>query len=200
MEYNTKRKPLIIPEYGRHVQKMVAHASGLKDKNDQKKCVDAIIAFMGQMNPHLRDVSEFTHKLWDHLFIMSDFNLEINSPYPIPEVEKLEAKPDKIGYPKNDIRFSFYGINIQNMIHIAINTHDSHQKRLLTGMIANHMKKCYLLFNKDSVDNNTIRLHLKKLSENQLHLPDDFEFIDGSSVLKGKNSNNNQKKKYKRRR
>ena len=82
MEYNTKREKLIIPEYGRHVQKMISHSVTLNDKAEQKKCVDAIIAFMGQMNPHFRDVKEFTHKLWDHLHIMSSFNLEIESPYP----------------------------------------------------------------------------------------------------------------------
>ena len=92
MEYNTKRKQLIIPEYGRHVQKMVAHAVSLKDTEERKKCVDAIIAYMGQMNPHLRDVKEFTHKLWDHLFIMSDFKLKVDSPYNKPSPEKLSER------------------------------------------------------------------------------------------------------------
>ena len=93
MEYNTKRDSLTIPEYGRHVQKMISHALTLKDKDKQQKCVDAIIKFMGQMNPHLRDIKEFTHKLWDHLHIMSNFELDLDSPYPKPEVEKLKEKP-----------------------------------------------------------------------------------------------------------
>ena len=200
MEYNTDREPLIIPEYGRHVQKMVAHAATLEDKTERKKCVDAIIAFMGQMNPHLRDVSEFTHKLWDHLFIMADFDLDVDSPYPLPEVEKLQAKPEKIEYPKNEILFSFYGVNIENMIKLAIDMHDPKEKKMLTGMIANHMKKCYLLFNKDSVDNKTIIIHLGKMSNNKLKLEEDFEFVDEASVLKGRKTNTNQRKKYRKRR
>ena len=104
MEYNTERDNLIIPEYGRHVQKMISHATSLTDKKEQQKCVDAIIAFMGQMNPHLRDVKEFTHKLWDHLHIMSDFKLNIESPYPKPELEKLAEKPEPMEYPGNKIR------------------------------------------------------------------------------------------------
>ena len=99
MEYNTEREYLIIPEYGRHVQTMINHAISLTDKKQQQKCVDAIIAFMGQMNPHLRDIKEFTHKLWDHLHIMSDFKLKVVSPYPKPEVEKLAQKPDSMKYP-----------------------------------------------------------------------------------------------------
>ena len=108
MEYNTKREPLTIPEYGRHVQKMISHAVAISDKAEQQKCVDAIITFMGQMNPHLRDVKEFTHKLWDHLHIMSDFKLDIESPYEKPEIEKLQEKPDRMDYPKNKIRFQYF--------------------------------------------------------------------------------------------
>ena len=85
MEYNTEREHLIIPEYGRHVQKMIAHATNLKSRVEQQRCVNAIIAFMGQRNPHLRDIKDFTHKLWDHLFIMSDFQIDVESPYPKPE-------------------------------------------------------------------------------------------------------------------
>jgi hypothetical protein len=159
MEYNTEREQLIIPEYGRHVQKMINHATTLSDKVEQQKCVDAIIAFMGQMNPHLRDVKEFTHKLWDHLHIMSDFKLEIESPYAKPEIAKLEERPKKMTYPGN-------------------------------------MKKSYILFNESSVDNNMIRLHLKQMSDNQLTLSDDFEFIRSASVRPdGKNS---KKKPYKK--
>ena len=120
MEYNTEREKLINPEYGRHVQKMISHAITLSDKAEQKKCVDAIIAFMGQMNPHLRDVKEFTHKLWDHLHIMSNFKLDIESPYEKPEIAKLEEHPDKMIYPGNKIRFSYYGNTIETMIATAI--------------------------------------------------------------------------------
>jgi hypothetical protein len=196
MEYNTEREQLIIPEYGRHVQKMINHATTLSNKIEQQKCVDAIIAFMGQMNPHLRDVKEFTHKLWDHLHIMSDFKLEIESPYTKPEIAKLEERPEKMTYPGNKIRFSYYGNTIETMIVTAINMEED-KKEIMTGMIANQMKKSYILFNASSVDNNMIRLHLKQMSENQLNLADDFEFIRSASVRQntGKSNKKTQKKK-----
>ncbi len=196
MEYNTEREQLIIPEYGRHVQKMINHATTLSNKVEQQKCVDAIIAFMGQMNPHLRDVKEFTHKLWDHLHIMSDFKLDITSPYTKPEIAKLEERPEKMTYPGNKIRFSYYGNTIETMISTAIKM-DADKKEIMTGMIANQMKKSYILFNVSSVDNNMIRLHLKQMSDNQLILADDFEFIRSASVRQntGKVKNKAQKKK-----
>ena len=128
MEYNTNRRNLIIPEYGRNVQKMIEHATVIKDKEERQKCVNSIIKFMGQMNPHLRDVKEFNHKIWDHLYIMSDLKIDVESPYPIPEVKELEAKPNKLNYRNRDISFSFYGATIQNMIEIAINMKESKEK------------------------------------------------------------------------
>ena len=196
MEYNTKRDHLTIPEYGRHVQKMINYATTLTDKVEQQKCVDAIIAFMGQMNPHLRDVKEFTHKLWDHLHIMSDFKLDIQSPYDKPEMEKFVEKPEKMPYSKNKIKFSYYGNTIPSMIATAIKM-NSTEKEIITGMIANQMKKSYILFNENSVDNNIIRLHLKQLSDNQLTLADDFEFIRSASVRQG-GSNSNKKSSSKK--
>ena len=96
MKYNTARNQLILPEYGRHVQKMVEYATTLESKEDRNKCVNAIINFMGQMNPQLRDIKEYTHKLWDHLYIMSNFQIDATSPYPVPEIEKLQEKLDGI--------------------------------------------------------------------------------------------------------
>ncbi|MDC0204520.1 DUF4290 domain-containing protein [Flavobacteriales bacterium] len=202
MEYNTKRDPLTIPEYGRHVQKMISHAITISDKSEQQKCVEAIIAFMGQMNPHLRDVKEFTHKLWDHLHIMSEFKLNIESPYTQPEIEKLKEKPDRMDYPKNKIRFSYYGNTIPNMIATAV-CMKGPEKEILTGMIANQMKKSYILFNQGSVDNKTIILHLNQLSNGKLTLPDDFEFIRSASVRQGGANSNKKyqkKKNYKKKR
>ena len=184
MEYNTEREQLIIPEYGRHVQTMINHATALTDKAEQQKCVNAIIDFMGQMNPHLRDVKEFTHKLWDHLHIMSDFKLDIESPYEKPEIEKLEERPEKMTYPGNKIKFSYYGNTIQTMIEEGMKM-EGEEKIIMAGMTANQMKKSYILFNESSVDNNMIRLHLKQMSNNELVLADDFEFIRSASVRQG---------------
>ncbi len=196
MEYNTKRDHLTIPEYGRHVQKMINHAISITDKEERQKCVEAIIAFMGQMNPHLRDVKEFTHKLWDHLHIMSDFKLEVEAPYPKPEAEKLLEKPDPMSYPGNKIKFSYYGNTIQSMIATAMEMEGA-EKEIMSGMIANQMKKSYILFNESSVDNNMIRLHLKQLSDGNLTLADDFQFIRSASVRQG-GANSNKKKNFKK--
>ncbi|MEE2953640.1 MAG: DUF4290 domain-containing protein [Bacteroidota bacterium] len=197
MQYNTQREPLIIPEYGRTVHKMIQHACSIQDLEERKKCVDSVIKFMGKMNPHLRDVKEFTHKLWDHLYIMSEFKINIESPYPMPEVSKLQEKPNKLEYITKTSKFSFYGSTIEEMIEIAINMSDAEKQKSLTGMIANHMKKCYLLFNKDSVDNQTISLHLEKLSNGKLSLPEGFEYINGGSITKNKKSYH--KRKFKKR-
>tara|TARA_B100001758_G_C18147708_1_gene472365 strand:+ start:102 stop:716 length:615 start_codon:yes stop_codon:yes gene_type:complete len=200
MQYNTAKDHLTIPEYGRHVQNMINHAVSLTDKKKQQECVDAIIAFMGQMNPHLRDVKEFTHKLWDHLHIMSNFSLNVESPYPRPEMKKLAEKPDVMKYPGNKIRFSYYGCTIPNMIETALKMNGA-ERDIMTGMIANQMKKSYILFNESSVDNNIIRLHLKQLSNNGLELPLDFEFIRSASVRQGganHKKNNGKKKPYRK--
>ena len=198
MKYNTARDQLVLPEYGRNVQKMVDHAITIQNKEERNKCVKTIIDFMGQMNPQLRDLKEFNHKLWDDLFIISKFQLEADSPYPLPEPKKLDERPEKMPYPKNKIKFPFYGAALENMIRYAVNQNDGRDKEIMTGMIANHMKKSYLLFNKHSVSNDTIILHLKQLSDNKLKLPKDFEFIRSSSVIN--KSQRNYKKKFKKKR
>ena len=194
MEYNTKRTPLVIPEYGRHVHNMINHAITITDKEKQKECVNSIINFMGRMNPHLRDVKEFTHKLWDHLHIMSNFSLDVDSPYKKPLKEKLYEKPKRMDYPKNKIRFSYYGNTIPKMIEEAIKM-QGEEKEIMAGMIANQMKKSYILFNESSVDNNIIKTHLNQLSEGKLSLSDDFEFIRSSSIRQPSNKRTQHKKK-----
>jgi len=196
MQYNTAKAHLNIPEYGRHIQNMINHAISIHDKKKQQECVDSIIAFMGQMNPHLRDVKEFTHKLWDHLHIMSDFQLNVDSPYPKPEIDKLTEKPIPMKYPGSKIKFSYYGSTIPNMIETALSLKGKEQE-IMTGMIANQMKKSYILFNESSVDNNIIKLHLKQMSNGNLKLAEDFEFIRSASVRQTNSNNkrNNGKKK-----
>lgn len=195
MDYNTKREQLIIPEYGRHVQKMVSHAMSIKDKEEKKKCVNAIISYMGQLNPHLRDIPDYKHKLWDHLFIMSKFELDIDSPYEKPSPEKLSEKPDTLPYPKNKIKYSYYGNQIQRMIDAAIKMEEGEEKIIITGMICNHMKKCYLTWSKSSVDDATIYKHLDELSKGKLKTHKDFILIDDIKIAKKTSSKNNWRKK-----
>src|SRR5688500_20127080 len=131
MEYNSSRPRLIIPEYGRSIQKMIYYAVSLEDREERNKIAKAIIGVMGQLNPHLRDVNDFKHKLWDHLFIISDFKLDVDSPYPIPSREILTSKPDRINYPTNDIRFKHYGKTIEMLIDKAQTLEEKKMKKEL---------------------------------------------------------------------
>ena len=170
LEYNTERTGLIIPEYGRHIQKMVDQAVSCKDKEERNKMVKAIIGVMGNLNPHLRDVPDFQHKLWDQLFIMSGFNLDVDSPFPKPSKEIYEEKPEKLNYPQNHPKYRFYGNNIKKMIDVATNWDEGEMKKELIYVIANHMKKCFLKWNKDSVDDVVIFNHILELSNGKIKI------------------------------
>lgn len=192
LEYNTQREKLIISEYGRHIQKMVDHAASLKDRAERQKMAEGIIDLMGELNPHLRDVVDFKHKLWDHLFIMSDFKLDVNSPYEKPELEKLFEKPEPLAYPNSKIRFNHYGKVIEMMIKEASEMEKGELRNKLTLAIANQMKKSYVNWNRDSVEDKLIFKQLEQLSNGNLSLPEGTE-LTSAAVLK-KVSNNRKKK------
>jgi hypothetical protein len=177
LEYNSEREHLIIPEYGRHVQKLVNHCITLENKEERNKMANAIIDVMGNLQPHLRDVPDFKHKLWDQLFIMSDFKLDADSPYPTPSKEELTAKPDSLNYPKSASKYRFYGNNIQIMIDTALTWEEGDMKEALVFTIANHMKKCYLNWNKDTVDDFVIFKHLTELSGGKINLTTEKETL-----------------------
>ncbi|WP_034059277.1 DUF4290 domain-containing protein [Lacinutrix jangbogonensis] len=192
IEYNTEREHLIIPEYGRHVQKMVNFAKSRETKEERNKVAKAIIAVMGNLQPHLRDVPDFQHKLWDQLFIMSKFELDVDSPYPEPLKEVLEERPESLEYPQNFPKYRFYGNNIKTMIDVAVSWEDGDLKEALLYTIANHMKKCFLNWNKDTVEDYVIYNHLFELSNGQIDLKESKEVLtDSASLLKS-----SAKKKY----
>ena len=168
LEYNSEREDLIIPEYGRHIQKMVNMAINCKDKVERNNMSKAIIGVMGNLNPHLRDVPDFQHKLWDQLFIMSQFQLDVDSPYSKPIKEVFEQKPNKLNYPQNHPKYRFYGNNIKKMIDVAVTWDDGEMKSQLVYIIANHMKKCFLNWNKDTVEDSVIFQHLTELSAGKI--------------------------------
>ncbi|MBE0424880.1 MAG: DUF4290 domain-containing protein [Lutibacter sp.] len=170
LEYNSERPHLIIPEYGRHVQKLIDNCVAIEDPEERNKMAKAIVDVMGNLQPHLRDVPDFKHKLWDQLFIMSDFKLDAESPYPKPEREELAAKPESLAYPKYDSKYRFYGNNIQTMIDVALTWEEGEAREALYFAIANHMKKCYLNWNKDTVDDHIIYNHLLDLSKGKIDL------------------------------
>ena len=192
LQYNTNRKQLIIPEYGRHIQLMVEQIMEKKDKSERNKLAKAVIGVMGNLNPHLRDVPDFQHKLWDQLFIMSNFKLDVESPYVKPKAEILFAKPEKLPYPQNYPKYRFYGNNIKRMIDIAIDWEEGELKNALVYNIANHMKKCFLNWNKDTVEDSVIHTHLEELSEGKLKVSSDqLPLSSSSNLLKFKSKNGN---------
>jgi hypothetical protein len=202
LEYNTERPQLIIPEYGRHIQKMVDHAISLEDKEERNKVAKSIIAVMGNLNPHLRDVPDFQHKLWDQLFIISDFKLDVDSPFDKPSKEELMERPEALEYPQNFPKYRFYGNNIKRMIDVANSWDEGEKKEGLVLTIANHMKKCFLNWNKDTVEDEVIFQHLFELSEGKINLKNsDEDLSDPSDLMKNKkrfsNSSGSGKKTYK---
>ncbi|MEW7279704.1 DUF4290 domain-containing protein [Aquimarina sp. 2201CG1-2-11] len=200
IEYNTEREKLIIPEYGRHLQKMISYAVGVEDREERNKVAKSIIAVMGNLQPHLRDVPEFQHKLWDQLFIISDFKLDVDTPFPVLTKEKLQERPEPLEYPQNFPKYRFYGNNIKRMIDVANEWEEGELKTALTYTIANHMKKCYLNWNKDTVEDAAIFNHLYELSDGRINLKGSSEDLTGSSDLmrgkKKKQSNSGGKKNY----
>ena len=189
IEYNSERPKLIIPEYGRHIQKMVDQAIAKETKEERNKVASSIIAVMGNLNPHLRDVTDFQHKLWDQLFIISDFKLDVDSPYPIPKREELQEYPQSLEYPQNFPKYRFYGNNIKRMIDVAIGWEDGEKKEALLFTIANHMKKCFLNWNKDTVEDDVIFKHLFELSEGKLNLKGtEEELLDTMTILSNNKS------------
>lgn len=196
LEYNSERSKLIIPEYGRHLQKMVEHAVAIEDEAERNKVAKSIIAVMGNMQPHLRDVPDFQHKLWDQLFIISDFKLDVDSPYPKPSRELLEERPQTMTYPQNFPKYRFYGNNIKRMIDEALKWEEGELKEALIYAIANHMKKSYLNWNRETVDDEVIFEHLKELSGGKINLKNKEEDLsEAANLLRGNKKFKNTPKK-----
>lgn len=201
LEYNTEREHLIIPEYGRHLQKMINYAKSRETKEERNKVSKTIIAVMGNLQPHLRDVPDFQHKLWDQLFIMSDFELDADSPFEKPLKEVLQGRPEPLKYPQNYPKYRFYGNNIKTMIDVANTWEDNELKNALVYTIANHMKKCFLNWNKDTVEDEVIFNHLYELSNGKLNLKGSTEDLTDSVILmrtKKKYTSNIKKAQYKK--
>lgn len=203
LEYNTEREFLIIPEYGRHLQKMVNYAKSRETKEERNKFAKSIIDVMGNLQPHLRDVPDFQHKLWDQLFIMADFDIDVDCPFDKPEKEVLQARPEPLEYPQNHPKYRFYGNNIKTMIDVAVTWEDGELKDALKYTIANHMKKCFLNWNKDTVEDAVIFDHLFELSNGKLDLKNSEEALtDSTSLMRSKskysskNKKSTNKKKY----
>lgn len=172
MQYNTQQKRLPMPEYGRSIQNMVDYALTLTDRQERQHCAQTIIRMMGNMFPQLRDVPEFNHKLWDHLAIMSDFALDISYPYEVIKKEALEVKPMRIPYPGAPIYYRHYGRYIGEMLQHAMDMPDGPEKGAYLFLVASNMKKCYLLWNKDGVDDHKIYEDIREYTRGAISIND----------------------------
>lgn len=199
MRYNTKMKRLVLPEYGRNIQNMVDYCMTIEDRAERTDCAYSIIATMGNLFPQLRDLTEFKHLLWDHLAIMSDFNLDIDYPYEVVKRESLAADPNRVEYSSpQQIRYRHYGKLIQGMIDKAASLSDPDEKMELSVYIANYMKKCYILYNKDGVADQKIFDDLRDLSKGDIRLSiDEVALEDCKDLLSNQNQSSSKKKKKK---
>jgi hypothetical protein len=171
-DYNTSRKKLALPEYGRNVHNMVDLILDMEDREMRNQASQAIIDVMGNLNPFLRDIPDFKHKLWDHLAIMADFKLDIDYPYSPPSRDILMEKPHKVPYCQRDIKYRHYGHTMELMIRKAMELEDGNEKDILVSQLANHMKKSYLTWNRDSVEDEKILEDLSILSKRLLKTSD----------------------------
>jgi hypothetical protein len=182
-DYNTQRKKMALPEYGRNVQKMVDHIKTIEDRDERNRAAKTIIQIMGNLNPHLRDVGDFKHKLWDHLALIAGFELEIDSPYPVPEPSKFFEKPKQVPYRQGDIRYLHYGRIIELMINAASEMEDGDDKEYLTNLIVNQMKKSYITWNRGQVSDEVIIGDMKLLSAGRLKITDGVKILEVRELI-----------------
>jgi hypothetical protein len=200
MDYNSDRSKLALPEYGRNLQNMVNHIMTIEDRNERNRAARTIIDIMGTMYPYLRDINDFKHKLWDHLAIMSNFQLDIDYPYTPPSPEFFNTPPRRIPYSINTIRYRHYGKTIEFLIDKAAVHEDEKERDLLIKLIANHMKKSYVMWNKDSITDDKIFLDIEELSKGRIK-PNELTLTETKDILfrnqkKPISGNNNPGRKF----
>ena len=193
MEYNTQRKKMELPEYGRSVQNMVDHALTIEDREERQRCANTIVNIMGGMFPHLRDVPDFKHKLWDHLAIMADFKLDIDYPFEIVKKEDLVIKPERLAYPNGALRYRHYGRFLESMIKKLSEMEDGEEKEALLHMLAVQMKKNLYNWNKEGIEDQKIVDDLREYSNGAIDLK--VEDLRLNDLLRHNNNNNNNQRK-----
>jgi hypothetical protein len=184
-DYNTQQKKMKLPEYGRSIHKMVDHIMLIENREERILAVKAVIDVMGMMYPYLRDIAEFKHKLWDHIAIMSDFKLDIDYPYDPPKPETFIEKPKLIPYTQSDIKYRHYGKIMENYINATAQLEvDNPAKVVNTEMLANQMKKSYLTWNKDAVEDSKILKDMVELSRGKLIPNPDTRLQEVTEILR----------------
>jgi len=194
---------MALPEYGRNVQKMVDHIKGIEDRDERNRAAKTIIQIMGNLNTHLRDVGDFKHKLWDHLSLIANFELDIDSPYPVPEPSKFVEKPKQVPYRQGEIRYLHYGRIIELMINSASEMEDGEEKEYFTNLIVNQMKKSYITWNRGQVADEVIIGDMKLLSRGRLKMTDGVKILEVKELIptikrkpQGKSHNKQQNKPF----
>lgn len=201
VEYNTEREQMMISEYGRNIQKMVNFAIAEPNRERRTVLANALISLMGSLNPQLRDVADYKHKLWDHLFIISDFKLDVDCPYPLPTRESVFRKPDLMNYPQSKIKFRFYGKNIVKMIEAATELEDGSMKTTFINLIGSFMKNACKSWNAETLSDEEILAHLEMLSEGKIRAEDnenvEFRTANFGNNPNNQNRNNNNNRNFK---
>ncbi len=197
MEYNTARELMQIPEYGRNIQKMIAYAKTIENRDERNLAAKSIIKVMGQVNPQLKNNQDLTHKLWDHMFMISDFDFDVDSPFDKPAKEDFEKGPDQIPYPKNKSAFRHYGRVVQQMISEVAKVENMEDRANMGRAIANVMKRAYLNWNRDSVEDRVIIKDLLKMSEGNISLPADTELMPSKDLIDPAQKPTNQNRQRK---
>ena len=196
MEYNTEREKIVISEYGRNIQAMIRHLNDIEDRKQRTEAAHFIVNVMAQMNPQVKESNDYMHKLWDHLHIIANYELDIDGPYPKPTPEMQKKKPDHVGYQKNNIRYGHYGQYIYDVVKKVKEMEDGPKKQAILINIANQMKRDYLNWNRDTVNDLLILDDLYKISGEEITLPMETKLIPTNEILnKPKNQQKNQKKK-----
>ena len=183
MEYNTSRGIMAIPEYGRNVQKMVEYAVNVEDREIRLELARHIVSVMANMNPHIKATNDYEHRLWDHLYIISDFKLDVDGPFSPPEKKNVNKRPERLPYSEDHIRFKHYGLNLEKIIKKAMQLDEGPEKMEMVRMIANYMKRSYLSWNRDSVSDELIVAQLEELSGGKLKLGENETLIATSELL-----------------
>jgi hypothetical protein len=200
MEYNTTRSKLLMPEYGRNVQKMVEYLVTVDDREKRLRQAEVIIELMGTLNPHLKTIEDYKHKLWDHLFQMTDFNLDVDSPYPCPTPEMVFKKPDVLPYPQESIQHRHLGKNIQSLLAKAIAETNEEKKHGLTQAIGYYMKLAYANWHKEPVHDDMIKNELAEITGGMLKYETGgyrVHFDNTRSFKQRNNNNNNNNRNFK---
>jgi len=183
LSYNTGRNQLVIQEYGRNIQNMIDRLLSIEDKTNRTQAAHFVVSVMAQMNPQVKETEDYMHKLWDHMHIIADYKLDVEGPYEMPSKEIQDKKPEHPGYGQKKPKYGHYGHYLIEMIELAKKLENEEEKKAMSLAIANQLKKDYLSWNRDTVNDNIILAELERVSNGALTLPEDTRLIAQAEVV-----------------